>query len=502
MKLEMKQKRNLLLANEKEQLVDKILELENDQEHLNKKIHELEKTLDKKDTTISELQEKLKKYKEQLNRNSKNSSKPPSTDGFKKCKPTSERTKSEKKSGGQPGHEGVTLQAVENPDEIKTYAVDQCDACDADLSKVQVTGYIERQEVDIPPVKPIVTEHRMEIKTCPTCKTKNTAKCPEYLTQAIQYGPRIESLVAYLSHAQFIPLKRIQELCNDIFSLPISQGTLVNMHRNMYEQLEETEKAIKANLINSQTCSLDETSQRNMGKTQWLHSASTETDTFYFAHAKRGIEAMNAMGILPHYKGTAVHDHWKPYFTYKNVVHALCNAHHLRELRSMHENYNQNWAQEMREHLVLILKTVNEYKHNGKTRLTNELLKDFSDTYDAILKKGLSAIPTISTSESVKKRGRIKQHPAKNLHDRLTNFKMETLRFMYDFNVPFTNNLAERDIRMIKVKSKVSGTFRSAEGVAHFCRIRGYISTSRKRKLNIFSSLEKAARGQPEVFRN
>ena len=218
----------------------------------------------------------------------------------------------------------------------------------------------------------------------------------------------------------------------------------------------------------------------------------------YLIHPKRGTLAMDDMNILPHYMGTMIHDHWKPYFTYDQSLHALCNAHHSRELRAMHENYEQDWAQEMRVLLFQINQMVTEYKNAGQTELPRELLKTFDVNYDSILKAALSQIPEIVTQPG--KRGRIKQHPAKNLLDRLTLKKAETLRFMHDFNVPFTNNQAERDIRMAKVKQKVSGCFRSKEGASRFSRIRGYISTCRKRDINILGALENAARGQPEVF--
>ena len=183
------------------------------------------------------------------------------------------------------------------------------------------------------------------------------------------------------------------------------------------------------------------------------------------------------------------------------MTHGLCNAHHIRELRGINENYDQAWAKEMRRHLLNVNTVVREHKNAGKDNLSEEAIKRFSEQYDAILKSAISEIPTLkTTSTKSKKRGRVKQHPAKNLHDRLTKQKEETLRFMYDFRVPFTNNQAEQDVRMTKVKLKVSGCFRSQEGADRFCRIRGYISTSRKRRLNILQSLENAIRGQPELF--
>jgi transposase len=252
-----------------------------------------------------------------------------------------------------------------------------------------------------------------------------------------------------------------------------------------------SESKIDENLMASPVINCDETSVRINGKTRWCHVASNHTNTAYFCHNKRGTDAMNEMGILPKYKGVAVHDNWKPYFTYKDMSHSLCNAHHIRELRGINENYDQSWAKEMRKHLLDINSVVNAHKQEGKDCLPEEKIKRHSERYDAILNSATTQIPALKPAEIIpKKRGRSKQHPAKNLHDRLTNQKNETLRFMYNFRVPFTNNQAEQDVRMTKVKLKVSGCFRSQEGADRFCRIRGYISTSRKRGLNILQSIE------------
>lgn len=437
--------------------------------------------------------------KARLSNNSSNSNKPPSTDQYeRKSKPKSEREKTGKKTGGQPCHQGKTLQQTDNPDLIKNYNVGACISCQHDLSDVHITGYVKQQECDIPPINSVITEHRMAIKVCPKCKSLNRAVGPKHLTQPIQYGPKINALATYFHYVQLVPLQRIQEMFSDIFSLPISQGTLVNMHEQAYIQLEEATLKIWKNLQQGDVAFFDETSVYVMGKTQWSHVASNEINTAYFIHPKRGKEAIDAMNILPQFKGNAVHDHWAPYFTYDHCEHSLCNAHHARELRGIYENYNHQWAQQMREHLYGIKKMVDECKKAGSTALPAELLKKYSDEYDSILQAAQSQIPETKPSKEPKKRGRIKQHPAKNLHDRLMRRKPETLRFMHDFRVPFTNNQAERDIRMTKLKQKISGTFRSAEGADRFCRIRGYISTARKREVNALWALENVTRGGPE----
>lgn len=483
----------------------KIIEdLRRENADLRKEIAELRKTVLERNAIIVEQGNKIKELEERLKRHSQNSNQPPSTDQYeKRCRPKSEREKSGKKSGGQPGHKGTTLQPSQNPHEVIYCHVDQCESCHQDLSGVEAYECVKRQESDIPLVKPVLTEYRMTAKICPKCKLVNKAKGPKNLTQPIRYGSRIVSLAAYLHYDQLIPLNRVQDMFSDLFSLPISEGTLVNQHNQLHKQLNYPESRIHENLIASPVNNCDETSMRINGKTCWLHAISNDTNTAYFSHKKRGCEAMNAMGILPYFKGIAVHDNWKPYFTYQNASHSLCNAHHIRELRGINENYNQQWAKKMRQFLINVNNVIHKHKAAGDYKLSDEIIKNFSEQYDAILDSAISEIPTLkTTSVKSKKRGRIKQHPAKNLHNRLTKQKKETLRFMYDFRVPFTNNQAEQDVRMTKVKLKISGCFRSQEGADRFCRIRGYISTSRKRGINVIQSLENAIRGQPELFIN
>jgi len=488
-----------LLMNEANLSINSLLKII---EELRKENAKLRKSILERDAIITEQNNKIRKLEERLKRHSQNSNQPPSTDQYaKKNRPKSEREKSGKKPGGQPGHKGITLQSGPNPDKVIYCNVDQCKACHYDLSAIQPYECVKRQECDIPYIKPTITEYRVTAKVCPRCKRVNKAKGPEHLTQQIQYGQKIVSLATYLHYDQLIPLKRIQGIFYDLFSITISEGTLVNKHSQLFNQLSHSESRIHKNLLKSPVNNCDETSMRVDGKTRWLHVVSNDTNTAYLSHNKRGTEAMDAMGILPHFEGVVVHDNWKPYFTYQNANHSLCNAHHIRELRSIDENYEQPWAKEMRQHLLNISRLVNEYKNAGKSNLPEKIIKKFSERYDSILDSAISQIPTLkATSPNPKKRGRVKQHPAKNLHDRLTKQKEETLRFMHDFMVPFTNNQAEQDIRMTKVKLKVSGCFRSQEGADRFCRIRGYISTSRKRGLNILQSLKNAIRGQPELF--
>ncbi len=438
--------------------------------------------------------EQIKKLEAQLSKNSKNSSKPPSSDGFKKPSPKSLRKNGKRKTGGQPGHEGKTLNQVESPDIIVTHTADRCESCSTSLVAVECLGVELRQEVDLPVIQPIVTEHQAEIKVCPRCGHAAKGQFPKDITQGVQYGPRIKATANYLSHYQLLPYARLQELFEDVFTVPLSEGTLFNVNAVCYEKLQGYELQVRQHLINSPVAHFDESGLRVMKELHWLHVASTEKLTLYEMHKKRGKEAMDAIGILPYFTGRAVHDHWKPYFHYGSK-HGLCNAHHLRELTYHEEQYGQRWAEKMKECLLEIKKEVDDLKQQGSFKMPLERLSYFGRRYSHILREGLKEIPPVHQAQ--KKRGKLKQHPAKNLADRLSSFKGETLAFMYDFTVPFTNNQGEQDIRMIKVKQKISGCFRSQQGGKMFCRTRGYISTARKNGLNPLDALTDLFKGTP-----
>jgi transposase len=438
--------------------------------------------------------ERIKVLEAQLSKNSRNSSKPPSSDGFRK--PKSLRRRGQRETGGQNGHKGTTLNQVETPDVIITHKAELCETCLTSLVDVPSLDFERRQEFDFPKIEPVVTEHLAEIKTCPHCGCQTKGKFPEDITGPVQYGPRVKATASYLSHYQLLPYARLQELFEDVFKLPLSEGTLFNLTKGCYKKLEEYETHIKQILTSSPVVHFDESGLRVIQELNWLHVASTETLTHYEVHKKRGQEAMNDMGILPVFKGIAVHDHWKPYFHY-GKKHGLCNAHHLRELTYHEEQYSQRWAEKLKELLIEIKREVDTHKAAGDLRIPPERLSYFSQKYNQILREGLKEIPPVHQGE--KKRGKPKQHPAKNLFDRLRDFKRETLAFMYDFTVNFTNNRAEQDIRMIKVKQKISGCFRSHQGSEMFLRARGYISTARKNALNPLDALTDAFKGIPFI---
>jgi len=405
------------------------------------------------------------------------------------------RKKSDKKPGGQIGHEGSTLEFVEDPDEIEYHSVEVCKNCGASLEDVEPIDHECRQETDIPPPQPKVTEHQAEIKECPECGFLNKADFPSHVTQPTQYGVHVKAMASYFSQYQLIPYQRLQEIFYDCYSLSLSKGTLVNTNNTYYQKLEGPEMQIKNNLINSSHCHFDESGIRAKGKLNWLHVASTETLTHYAIHEKRGQKAMDDIGILPEFKGNAVHDHWKAYFNYKDCKHSLCNSHHLRELTYVEEQYKQKWARKMKDCLLEIKDKVDQLKEEGITELSPGQIKKFERKYQRILREGLKEIPKQDPPPKGK-RGRPKQHKSKNLCDRLRNYRGQVLLFMYDFTVPFDNNQGERDIRMCKVKQKISGCFRSHKGGKTFCRIRGYISTARKNGVNAMDALVDAFNGK------
>ena len=449
---------------------------------------------------IAELEERVKSLEEQLNKNSRNSSKPPSTDFFgdRKPKTKSRRKKSGKKVGGQEGHPGTTLTMVDNPDEIVPHKVYRCGACGLSLEDVETTNLERRQVFDIPPVTMKITEHCAEIKMCPSCGCTNKADFPDEINHPIQYGPRLTALAVYLHDYQLIPYERCCELLSDICGCEISPATLIRTEKVCFENLGGFEKEIKNFLMQSHVINCDETGMRINGIRNWLHVTSTDKMTCYFAHPKRGSEAMDDMNILPGFKGIAVHDFWKPYYKY-DCEHSLCNTHHLRDLTSICENYDQQWSKEMGDLLIDIKNCVDETRVKVEN-LEEEHITTFEKRYDDIIRRGMEEnSPPLSLETQPKKRGRKKQTPAKNLLDRFIDHKSEILRFMYDFEVPFENNQAERDIRMMKLQQKISGTFRSIQGAVSFCRIRGYISTVKKNQISVIDAIQDVFSGRPFV---
>lgn len=430
-----------------------------------------------------------------LGTNSRNSSKPPSSDGpGVKPHPKSQRTQSGRKPGGQPGHIGHTLHLVDEPDEVQIHAPARCEACGQSLEAVPAVRRERRQVVDIPPIKTRVVEHQVETKCCPGCGAETSGEFPEGLEAPIQYGPGVATAAVYLNQEQLLPEERTCEVLSDLFNCPISEGTLEKAVEECHEQLAESEAAIKRAIEEASVAHFDETGVNIAAKTHWLHAASTPSLTFYATHPKRGREALDEIGVLPKFRGRAVHDGLTSYWQYGQCEHALCNAHHLRELTFVEEELGQAWAKDLKELLLEIKQAVDAARSEGRAALSAEVKREFEARYDAALEAGLKMNPP---PEPTGKRGRPKRGKAGNLVDRLREHKEATLAFMDDFAVPFDNNQVERDIRMTKVRQKISGCFRTTVGAERFCRIRGYISTLRKQGLPILSTLGKAIAGNP-----
>lgn len=455
----------------KEQLIDIILELRE---------------------VIQRQEVRIQALEDQVAKNSRNSGKPPSSDGLKK-KARSLREKGKRKTGGQKGHKGKTLEMVSEPDHVVHHALKRCSNCQTDVSGVLVERIEKRQVFDVPEIRVEVTEHQGDVKICPCCEQRIKADFPCGVGRAVQYGKRIQAQATYLTMYQLLPLKRSCELFADFYGHAPSEALILNAIEQTYEQIQPTLNAIYTQLVEADVLHNDETGMRVKGKLKWLHVSSTEQLTYYAIHAKRGQKAMRAVGILPQFNGVSLHDGWASYFQFDNCSHALCNAHHLRELRFIEEQYQQTWASEMAQ---LLRNAKQDIADCVNDQLDPVCIHEYHQRYEQILQKGFQANPPPNTPIP-KKRGRKKQTPPKNLLDRLQKYQQETLAFLSDFRIPFDNNLAERDVRMMKVKQKISGTFRTQSGAEMFCDIRSYISTVRKQGQQVICALHHALLGQP-----
>jgi transposase len=443
---------------------------------------------------IESLAHRTEALEQQRHTDSHNSSKPPSSDGMGR-RIVQTRKPTGKKPGGQKGHKGSTLPFSESPDVIVVHAPHRCGICGRSLEAEASIDFERRQVVDLPAVKPQITEHQAYSKACPTCGAHTRGDFPEGLKAAMQYGNRIRASLIYLKDYALLPFQRGVEVMQDLFGVPLCAGTLANVEHQCSEKLEATVQRIKEQVLQAAVVHFDETGMKVNGKLAWLHSASTEQAVYYFAHAKRGKLAMQDMGILPVFQGVAVHDFWASYLGY-DCDHALCNAHLLRELTFVWEECRQKWAKLLIEALLRWKKTVQRAVDNGLSALSRGQLREIEAEYRKIILRGLQANPP-PTPTGAPKRGRKKNSKAGNLVTRLRDYSQEVLRFARDLRVDFTNNLSEKDLRMMKVQQKISGTFRSWEGARAFCQIRSYIATCRKRNVNVIDALSSVFDGSP-----
>jgi len=447
---------------------------------------------------VQMLTTRVQELETRLNKDSHNSHKPPASDGLAKLpRRRSRRKRSGKASGGQAGHLGFTLQPVAEPNQIVTHAPPQaCPHCQTSLETAPRVIRERRQVFELPPLQPVVIEHQLLQVCCPQCQAVAAGQFPVDVTQPTQYGPGVKALAVYLHEYQQIPLARTQEFFTDVLHLPLSEGTLANARETCAVRLQPVETAIKQGVAQSAVVNFDETGTRIEGKTRWLHVASTPALTYYAVQARRGRIAMNAIGILPDFKGTAVHDALHAYFPYA-CAHSLCNAHLLRDLTAASEMTRQRWPQQMVALLLDIKAAVERARAAGQTQLTPRRRTAFLTRYDHLIRQGFRSNPPLHTRPCG--RGRQREGPRRNLLLRLKNHAAAVLAFMHDFQVPFDNNQAERDLRMVRVRQKISGGFRSWRGAEIFCTIRGYISTMRKQGQNVLAALNSVFAGIPRM---
>lgn len=412
----------------------------------------------------------------QLGLSSRNSSKPPSSDPNRK-KET--KKPSGKKAGGQKGHTGITLEKVDDPDVIQEIEIDRSTLPAGEYRQV---GYQSRQVFDID-IARVVTEYRAQVLADQHGR-EYVAPFPEDVGKAVQYGCGTKAHAVYLSQYQLIPYQRVAEHFADQMNIPISEGTIYNFNKQAYELLADFEKRVQSELMHTKLAHADETGINIGGKRHWLHCMTNEYWTSYFPHEKRGTDAMNAMGVLPGFKGVLCHDHWKPYFRY-TCTHALCNAHHLRELERAWEQDGMQWAKEMQT----LLKAINAKVLDAGGALESDIAERFREQYQKVLEQGDSECPKPPPKEKGK-RGRVAKTKSRNLLERLRDFEDDVLRFMETDYVPFSNNAGENAIRMTKVQQKISGCFRSFDGARIFCRIRGYLATCRKHGVSSSHALD------------
>jgi transposase len=429
------------------------------------------------------LRERLADLERRLGLNSSNSGKPPSSDGLTKPpRVSSLREPSGKKTGGQKGHPGTTLRRTETPDATVDHYPEACTACGEALTIAMAIGYVARQVFDLPEPTPlIVTEHRAHDCHCITCGTQTRAAFPDGVTAPVQYGKRIGAFVLYLLHYQLLPEKRLSALMADLFGVKLVTATIARISQDCAHRLMDFVDTVRDHVAAAPVKHMDETGFRIGGKTQWLHIASTVWLTFYRVSAKRG-------SLLPNVTGIVVHDHWKPYYTMTGVLHALCNAHHLRELKALVEIEKEEWARRMQHLLRRACHAMNLAREQA-VPLNSGLIALIERRYNAILAEGLAFHEVQPALAKPRRRGRPPRRVGHNLLLRLSTRKQDVLRFLTDPGVPFTNNLAEQDGRMMKLRQKISGGFRSEGGAEDFTVIRSVLSTARKQGWNMIQTL-------------
>lgn len=462
-------------------------------------------TVDIMNQTITELNQTIRELKEQLNKNSKNSSKPPSSDGLKKPaikKNRSLRESSGKKQGAQEGHDGVHLSVISEPDHTKDHMHSDCTDCPHRAKCLLKACTKEtRHEVDAVVTVDVTAHNLIEVRECPLHGGIKTGAFPENIKATVQYGKNLQAMVVAFNTVGAVSINRTHEILSSVFNIPLATGTIKNMVTRCAESLKDTYERIRLKMVILGLIHCDETGSRVDGKTCWVHVASDRDYTYLTINQKRGQIGMDAADVLPHARGIIVHDCWGSYWKYQNVTHAICCAHLLRELNGVIENHpEQTWATRFKKLLLDMKKVRDKALLSNKDEVSYYHRHKFDMEYDAIIKTAYKENPLPETP--MKKRGRKKKSKVLNLICRLDNYKGSVCLFIKNLCVPFDNTQAERDLRMVKVKTKVSGCFRSEEGAQEYLTIMSYIGSARKHGINAFTAIREALNGNPDIIFN
>ena len=454
---------------------------------------------------IASLNQTIRELKEQINKNSKNSSKPPSSDGLKK--PAVNKNKSLRESSGkmqdaQEGHDGVHLSVISDPDHIENHMHSDCTGCPHRakcLSKACIKE--TRHEVDAVVTVDVTAHNAIEVRECPLHDGVKTGSFPENIKATVQYGKNLQAMVVAFNTVGAVSINRTHEILSSVFNIPLATGTIKNMVTRCAESLKDTYERIRRKMIMLGLIHCDETGSRVDGKTCWVHVASDQDYTYLTINQKRGQIGMDAADVLPHARGIIVHDCWGSYWKYQDVTHAICCAHLLRELNGVIENHpEQTWAVRFKKLLLDMKKVRDKALLSDKDEVSYYHRHKFDMEYDAIIKTAYEENPLPETP--AKKRGRKNKSKVLNLICRLDNYKESVCLFIKNLCVPFDNNQAERDLRMVKVKTKVSGCFRSEEGAQEYLTIMSYIGSARKHGINAFTAIREALNGNPDIIFN
>lgn len=449
---------------------------------------------------IARLNQTIQELKERLNKNSKNSSKPPSSDGFKKPAPKSLRKPTGKKVGGQNGHPGTHLAVITAPDEMVKHMPSACEGCPHDKICKGTACIAEKRHVIDAVVTVKVTQHQaLEIPICMMHGGTRKGEFPSAIKASVQYGENLQALSVALNTVGAVSIKRTHEILSGVFNIPIATATISNMVKRCADGLSDTVEKIRQKMQASALGHFDETGTRVDKKLWWVHNASNGEYTYLDISPKRGCKGMEQCGVLTEFKGIAIHDCWASYWNYPDVTHAVCCAHLLRELTGITENHpQQKWAAAFIDLLMEMKKVKDKAVEKGKNSLSYYHYHKFNKRYDDLIEQARTENPIPETTE--KKRGRKKKGKILALVERLANYKASVCLFIRNFNVAFDNNQAERDIRMIKVKTKVSGCFRTEEGARDYLKIMSYIGTAHKQGYNAYEAIRNAILGNPDFI--